>query len=132
MDAILRQHVRERAKASCEYCRLPEPLDIFPFQIDHIIAQKHHGLTLEENLAWSCFNCNVSKSSNISGLDGETGELTRLFNPRKDDWQAHFAWHGAKLVGRTPIGRTTIDVLRINLEQRVAYRQLLMQSGLLS
>jgi hypothetical protein len=29
-------------------------LDVLPFQIDHIIAEKHHGPTVAENLALSC------------------------------------------------------------------------------
>src|SRR5258708_513119 len=125
MDESLRQQVREHAADACEYCRLRQEFDIFSFQIDHIIAQKHHGATVEANLAWSCFNCNVFKSSNIAGLDVETGVLTRLFHPREDDWGTHFAWKGPELVGLTAVGRTTIDVLNINLPERVAHRHLL-------
>ena len=33
-------------------------------------------------------------------------------------------------IGRTAIGRTTIDVLLINLELRVTHRQLLLDAGL--
>lgn len=129
MDETLRQRVRESAGRTCEYCRLHEDFDAFPFQIDHIIAQKHHGPTIEANLAWSCFRCNVSKASNIAGLDTETAALTRLFDPRKDDWHVHFVWNGPELVGLTPIGRTTIDVLNINLPERIAHRHLLIQAG---
>jgi hypothetical protein len=34
-------------------------------------------------------------------------------------------------VGRTPVGRTTIDVLNINISERVEHRLLLIQAGLL-
>jgi hypothetical protein len=38
-------------------------------------------------------------------------------------------WNGALLVGRTPIGRATIEVLEINLPDRTALRQALMDEG---
>ena len=55
MDEALRQLVRQRAADRCEYCHLPAEYTDAPFQVDHIIAEKHHGPTIEENLAWSCF-----------------------------------------------------------------------------
>jgi hypothetical protein len=56
--------------------------------------------------------------------------MQRLFNPRKDNWEEHFVWRGATLLGITPIGRTTIDVLRINAPDRIVHRQLLIGIGL--
>src|SRR5262245_37429314 len=125
----MRDQVRQRAGGICEYCHLPDDLDALPFQLDHIIAEKHHGLTVLENLAWSCCNCNAGKGPNIAGLDLTTGELTRLFNPRKDRWTEHFTWQGPTVVGLTAIGRTTVDVLNINLPERVAHRHLLIDAG---
>jgi HNH endonuclease len=114
----------------CEYCRLPQYLDALPFQIDHVIALKHHGPTSAANLALCCFNCNVHKGPNLAGLDADTGELTRLFYPRNDDWNERFFWAGPELIGHTAIGRTTIDVLNINLPERLEYRRLLLMAGL--
>jgi len=54
MDDALRQLVWKRAGDTCEYCRLPQRLDILPFQLDHVIAAKHHGPTSAANLALSC------------------------------------------------------------------------------
>ncbi len=129
MDEALRALVWERAGDTCEYCRLPQRYDILPFQIDHVIAIKHHGPTSAENLVLSCYNDNLHKGPNIAGLDPATGQLTRLFNPRRDDWHEHFAWNGPELVGLTAIGRTTIDVLNMNLAERVEHRRLLFQAG---
>jgi hypothetical protein len=56
MDEALRQLVWDRAADTCEYCRLPQRFDIFPFHIDHIIAIKHHGPTAADNLALCCYN----------------------------------------------------------------------------
>jgi hypothetical protein len=131
MDEALRQLVWDRAGNTCEYCRLPQHLDILPFQMDHVIAVKHHGPTTADNLALCCYNDNAHKGPNIAGIDPATQEVTRLFHPRLDDWDEHFAWTGPECVGRTPVGRTTIDVLSINLSERVEHRRLLIQAGLL-
>jgi hypothetical protein len=94
--------------------------------MDHVIAIKHRGRTIASNLAAACFACNQFKSSNIAGIDPKTGAIVRLFHPRRHKWSAHFRWAGPVLVGRTAIGRTTIEVLEINLSHRMAFRQALM------
>ncbi|MBK9263649.1 MAG: HNH endonuclease [Polyangiaceae bacterium] len=63
MDASLMALVRKRARSQCEYCRLPAAFSAIPFEIDHVLAQKHGGLTHEQNLALSCFYCNSHKGS---------------------------------------------------------------------
>ena len=59
MNEALQRLVWDRAENTCEYCRLPQSLDVLPFQIDHIIAEQHHGPTVAENLAFSCLNDNL-------------------------------------------------------------------------
>jgi hypothetical protein len=39
----LRDAVARRAGFRCEYCRLPEHWTSLPFQLDHVIAEKHAG-----------------------------------------------------------------------------------------
>jgi 5-methylcytosine-specific restriction endonuclease McrA len=58
MDANLERLVRNRAGGVCEYCKLPEWVCFFSFEIDHIIALKHRGPTSAENLALACYYCN--------------------------------------------------------------------------
>ncbi len=94
MDAALVREVWRRAGRCCEYCRMPQDYDDTPFEIDHVIARKHGGLTLSLNLALSCFYCNSFKGSDISGLDPRTQKLTPLFNPRRHKWSRHFRWNG--------------------------------------
>lgn len=94
MDAKLREEVWSRAQFRCEYCHMPQALDLAPFQIDHIIAEQHGSLTVSVNLALACLHCNKHKGPNISGLDPLTGLLTRLFDPRLDTWDGHFRWNG--------------------------------------
>lgn len=69
------------------------------------------------------------KGTNIAGIDRFTGSLSRLFNPRIDTWDQHFAWNGAILVGVTPIGRATVEVLAFNLPIRVSARAVLIEEG---
>jgi hypothetical protein len=129
MNESLRLLVWSRAGRRCEYCQLPQACDPLPFGVDHIKAQFHRGPMSAENLALACFSCNTFKGCHAAGFDPDTGEITRLFHPRADRWDKHFSWIGAELVGTTAIGRTTIDVLRINLPERIEHRRLLIELG---
>ncbi|HEV8717515.1 MAG TPA: HNH endonuclease signature motif containing protein [Candidatus Binatia bacterium] len=128
MDAELRPLVWQRAAHRCEYCHVPADVALLPFQVDHIIAEKHGGLTTTENLALSCERCNSHKGPNIAGYF--EGAHVPLFNPRQDCWADHFAWNGPVLVGKTPVGKVTIEVLAINLPYRVALRAALIEEGI--
>ncbi|HQX50766.1 MAG TPA: HNH endonuclease signature motif containing protein [Planctomycetaceae bacterium] len=101
-----------------------------PFQIDHVVAEKHGGETVAENLALSCYYCNSFKGPNIAGIDpiGEPDVAVQLFHPRKDRWADHFEWNGALLFGKSATGRATIAVLRINDPEAVECRQLLIET----
>jgi hypothetical protein len=123
MERALEQLVWARAGGRCEYCRVAQEHDRLPFEIDHVIAKKHGGPTRAGNLCLACFADNNHKGPNIAGLDPKTRRLTPLFNPRRHKWGRHFRWDGPVLVGRTPIGRTTVAVLEMNLDYRVAFRQ---------
>jgi hypothetical protein len=129
MDRKLRDQVWRRAASHCEYCRMPQEFAEPTHEIDHVIAEKHNGPTTLENLALACFHCNNHKGPNIAGVDPVTGEVTRLFHPRQDSWIEHFSWQGATLVGKTPVGRVTVQVLEINIRHRVIHRQALIEEG---
>jgi hypothetical protein len=129
MNRKLEREVRRRARDRCEYCHLPEWASEIKHVADHIIAQQHHGPTTDKNLALCCGRCNQHKGPNLSGIDPATGRITALFNPRKHRWEDHFRWRGPVLVGRTPTGRATIDVLAINAPDRVATRQAVIDGG---
>lgn len=129
MDAALEHLVRRRAAGRCEYCLLPQVASHVPFEIDHIRPRKHRGSTVAGNLALSWVYCNGYKGPNLSGIDPKTGRLTRLFHPRRHKWPHHFQYQRGTLIGLTAIGRTTIDVLRINLPNLVAIRELLVDDG---
>jgi hypothetical protein len=129
ISRAMQQQVRERASGRCEYCHLPDTCTTLPFQIDHIIAEKHGGPTLLENLAYCCLPCNAFKGPNIAGVTQDTQEIMPLFHPCKDIWEEHFAWDGTRLLGRTLIGQVTIAVLAINAPYRLEVRQALIAEG---
>jgi hypothetical protein len=108
---------------------MPQAYDPRPFHVEHIIAKKHHGGTILDNLAEAGMDCNLAKSSNLSGFDPDTGVLTPLYHPRRERWSEHFEWRGAYVIGKTPVGRTTIDVLNLNAQERVNHRRLLIRLG---
>jgi hypothetical protein len=131
VDKGLADAVRRRAQFRCEYCLIPTAsYPSMPFPIDHIIARKHDGPTALTNLALSCLHCNAHKGSNIAGRDPATRVLTTLFNPRRHAWAVHFRWDGPILTGRTPVGRVTIHVLKLNHPKLVRVRRRLLELGL--
>ena len=118
MDARLRQSVRQRAAGRCEYCGLRQEQEPLTFHIEHITPRQHHGQDAAENLALACHHCNFHKGTNLSGIDPQTGELTRLFHPRLDDWNEHFTQPRGEATGKSAIGRTTVGLLRMNEDGR--------------
>lgn len=56
--------------------------------------------------------------------------MIRLYDPRQDRWSQHFALRGAVMTGRSAVGRTTIDVLRMNAEKMVILRTQLIGLGI--
>ena len=116
MTGSSREIVRQRAGARCEYCRLPDSaIDPSDFHVEHIIARKHGGANGVENLAWACIFCNLYKGPNLASIDPDSGDLTRLFNPRSDRWPEHFSLDGTGIIkGLTQVGRTTAWLLEMN------------------
>ncbi len=129
MDAALSQRVRERAGHRCEYCRLAQDHSALRFHIEHVVARQHGGTDDASNLALACPECNLRKGTNLTGVDPDTGKVTRLFNPRKDRWAGHFKRSGARMAGRTASGRTTVWLLEFNTGDRLRWRELLLRAG---
>lgn len=132
VPVALRRQVYERAKGCCEYCLIPNLVAFAPHEIDHIIAEKHGGLTESENLALACTLCNKYKGSELASVDPETSEIVPLYNPRQDQWNQHFRLNGAEFVPLTATGRVTVRLLQLNRFDRIEERQLLLQAGMLS
>ena len=132
MPASVKAVVRQRAGNRCEYCLRPqEASPLVSLQLEHIIARKHGGNDGLENLALACAECNLHKSSDLAGIDPESGQLTPLFHPRQDAWDEHFEWieEFTRIQGRTAIGRATIVRLKMNRPALVVARQRWVEGG---
>ncbi|MEM9244873.1 MAG: HNH endonuclease signature motif containing protein [Cyanobacteria bacterium P01_F01_bin.153] len=130
IPAALRREVAERAAGCCEYCKIPEVLTFASHEVDHVIAEKHGGATVSENLALACVLCNQRKGSDIASVDPATGKIERLFNPRADRWGENFTLEEVQIAGRSAVGRTTVALLQLNGERRLAERRLAIEAGL--
>jgi hypothetical protein len=123
MDAARRRRIRQRAGNCCEYCRVRQEDDaFFSFHTEHILPRQHGGTDDLANLALACYHCNRHKGPNLAALDPQTGQMTRLFNPRSDSWQEHFQVVGAVIAGRTPVGRATSSLFKMNAASRLDLR----------
>ena len=125
----LRRQVLERAGNCCEYCLLPQEFAASTHQVDHVIAEKHGGQTVLENLALSCTVCNRRKGSDIGSLDPVTGLLVPLFHPRTQPWLEHFRLDGVHILGMTAEGLTTVAFLQLNAVGRLLERTAFIRTG---
>lgn len=131
IPVALRRLVSERSHDCCEYCLIPESSTFAPHWIDHVIAEKHGGRTVAENLANSCSQCNQRKGSDLSSIDPESGQIVPLFNPRKERWSVHFKLEGGSILPLTATGRATTKLLHLNSPDRIEERLELVAVGLL-
>lgn len=115
-----------RADFRCEYCRAPEAVFNFPFEVEHILPVVRGGTDDERNLALACRSCNLRKATHLTGEDPQTGETVRIFHPREDKWHQHFVVEeeNETVRGLTPTGRATVGRLEMNSPaQRTARKQ---------
>ncbi len=130
-SARARQAVIRRAQGYCEYCRSPMRYSPDPFAVEHIVPRVAGGGNEPGNLALSCQGCNNLKFVSIEAVDPVTGVRVPLFHPRQQRWSQHFLWSQdtTGVVGRTPIGRATVERLRLNREGVVNLRRVLATIG---
>jgi hypothetical protein len=122
-----RNLIKQRANNCCEYCKSQAKFSPDSFSIEHIIPRSKGGTSDLDNLAVACQGCNNFKYSHTQAIDPITGELAQIYHPRQQDWQDHFTWSRdlTQMLGLTPIGRATIERLRLNREGVVNLRQAL-------
>src|SRR5436309_2691777 len=128
VPAKLRRLVRERANSCCEYCQIPEAASFATHEVDHIVAEKHGGETSVGNLALSCTLCNRRKGTDLASIDPQSGDVSVLFNPRKQLWSDHFRRQGPRVEALTAIGRATARLLGFDAPYRVAERAAIANS----
>lgn len=127
----LQEAVRQRAQYLCEYCHAAEAWQYVEFTMEHLVPIIEGGESNPGNLALACFSCNRRKWDRRTGIDPETGEEQRLFNPRTDNWNDHFAWSAdaLEIVGQTPIGRATVNTLEFNRDRAKQIRSADVEAG---
>ena len=128
----IQRAVLELSRDYCEYCVVPSNFSTDYFHYEHIIALALNAPTELGNIARSCGICNNNKRDKIEHIDPLTQEIVRLFHPRQDVWTDHFQRSNDDLyiVGITPIGRATIDLLKLNRTNALNLRKLLKLGGL--
>lgn len=95
---LLRQLTSDRAKGQCEYCLIHQNFSIYSHEVDHIIAVKHGGQTIAENLALSCLPCNRYKGSDLAMIHLPE-KLSRYLTHAPRYGQSIFDWIMVKLLG---------------------------------
>lgn len=125
---IIREKIKKVAGGACEYCKAIRAYSSSPFAIEHIVPIAKNGSNKFENLAYSCNNCNLSKSIAIAALDPVTKQKVFLFHPRNHIWENHFKWTAdfLKMEGLTPTGRATIIQLKTNRLENINLRTVLL------
>lgn len=113
-----------RAGHRCEYCRAPERLFNFHFEVEHIIPRSLGGTWALINLALACTACNLFKADYLTGFDAVTQVDVLLFQPREQVWEHHFQveLETGLLIGLTAIGRATIERLQMNSRLQIRAR----------
>lgn len=129
--AGLRRRIAKQARHRCGYCQTQEIVSGVPLTLEHILPKSSGGQSVEENLWLSCRLCNEAKGISTEAADPESGKLVPLFNPRTQAWTDHFAWseNGTIIVGKTPVGRATVEALSLNSELRVRARAIWVEAG---
>lgn len=104
---------------------MPAKCTTLSSHVEHIVSIKLGGEDSADNLALACIDCNLHKGTNIAGIDSLTRELSVLFHPRQHVWEDLFERAGGWINGLTLIGRTTVYVLCMNLDELVEFREML-------
>lgn len=130
IPVALGRRIRREAGYRCGYCMALEAIGV-SMQFDHLKPTSRGGRTVRSNLWLACDLCNGFKSDHVRAVDPITKRRVRLFNPRRDEWKAHFLWAdgGLRIAGRTPIGRATVAALKLNLASRILARRLWISAG---
>lgn len=125
--ANLRRFLHDRAEGICEYCHSQARFSPQPFSMEHITPRSAGGSTREDNLALSCQGCNGYKYTKQVAPDPLSGHVVPLFHPRTQRWSEHFSWSSdtTLIVGLTPVGRATVEALRMNRPELVGLRAIL-------
>ena len=109
IEEVEKGHMLALAGYRCEYCK--KLLTDVNFEFDHIWPASRGGLTVVSNLAISCKRCNENKRNHVEWIDPVTGSTYPIFNPRMMHWKDHFRQARNEVIGVSPIGRASANIL---------------------
>lgn len=119
INKALRDQIRQRAAFACEYCGVSESDTGGLLTLDHFQPQSKGGSDQPENLIYCCNRCNSYKHNYFPSSNKEPS----LWNPTQSDKDLHFfELDNGQLKALTPIGKVTIDLLRLNRDSLIQYR----------
>jgi hypothetical protein len=100
--SALRRQINTDARHRCGYFLTSAKITGTPLEIDHLVPESLGGPTARENLWLACSMCNDHKGNRIAAPDPTTGEIVRLFDPRRQFWLDHFDWNheGDMVIGK--------------------------------
>ncbi|HEU5198310.1 MAG TPA: HNH endonuclease [Ktedonobacterales bacterium] len=127
----LRHRIAGQARHRCGYCLTSQKITGMHLDVEHIIPEARGGKTEEDNLWLACSDCNEFKGDRIEATDPLTEEVVRMFDPRHQRWDDHFAWTalGDEIVGLTEIGRATVAALKLNRALLLDARRMWVKVG---
>ncbi|HBY76287.1 MAG TPA: hypothetical protein DEG47_04605, partial [Cyanobacteria bacterium UBA11148] len=86
-------------------------------------CKRSNGETNADNLAFTCWRYNRHNGTDLGSFDPQTERFSFLFNPRTQQWMEHFIFQDLTIVGLTAEGCTTVRLLQLNNQERIAERQ---------
>lgn len=118
-NKALRAKIRQRAAFACEYCGVTETDTGGLLTIDHFQPTSKGGSDNPENLIYCCNRCNSYKYNYFPNSDKEPS----IWNPTQSIRTQHFFdLENGELKALTPVGKATIDLLRLNRPALIQYR----------
>lgn len=131
LSVRLRRLVYDRAHGCCEYCLSQADFALETFAVDHIVPISQGGDDEPENLALACQGCNSRKYTKTQAVDPVDGNMVDLYHPRRLQWHDHFVWNWdySEIMGTTPIGRATVESLKLNRPGIIGLRRALYAIG---
>jgi len=131
ISPAIRDTVATTDRHQCVYCQTQKQLIGRALEIDHIVPESLGGDDDLSNLCQACVTCNRHKAAKTMGIDPQTNENAPLFHPRRQEWSAHFSWSedNVRVIGLTPIGRATVELLQMNNDDVVRSRRIWVSWG---
>jgi hypothetical protein len=131
ISRALRNQIADEAAHRCGYCLTDQRVSGAQMHIEHLLPKARGGSSDRDNLWLSCAWCNSYKGVQVESADPLTGTMVELFNPRRQDWSEHFVWdqEEIRIIGLTPVGRATVEALKLNNPYIVPARRLWVLAG---